>query len=44
MPASVGLKLTEAFGANVVLYKPFEKDELIEAIVQAGVASPAKQP
>ncbi len=32
MPASVGLKLTEAFGANVVLYKPFERAELIAAI------------
>ena len=41
MPASVGLKLTEAFGANVVLYKPFEKDELIEAIAQVAGARPA---
>lgn len=41
MPASVGLKLTEAFGANVVLYKPFEKGELIEAIAQVVGARPA---
>ncbi|MBL8835149.1 MAG: response regulator [Alphaproteobacteria bacterium] len=41
MPASVGLKLTEAFGANVVLYKPFERDELIEAIEQLCRAVPS---
>lgn len=34
MPACVGLKLTEVFGANVVLYKPFAKGELLEAIAQ----------
>lgn len=40
MPASVSLKLTEAFGADVVLYKPFAKGELIEAIAQVNRPPP----
>jgi CheY-like chemotaxis protein len=32
LPASIGLRLCEAFGADRVLYKPFSKAELVEAI------------
>lgn len=32
LPASIGLRLCEAFGADRVLYKPFSKAELVEAV------------
>jgi len=32
LPAAVGLGLSEAFGADRVLYKPFSKAELVQAI------------
>ena len=32
MPAAVGLRLTEAFGADAVLYKPFSRAELLAAV------------
>ena len=32
LPAPVGLRLTEAFGADAVLYKPFARKELLAAI------------
>ena len=32
MPAAVSLAMSEAFGARKVLFKPFRKSELIEAI------------
>lgn len=32
MPADFGLRLTEVFGADAVLYKPFMISEMIEAI------------
>ncbi len=32
MPADFGLRLTEAFGADAVLYKPFSIKELTETI------------
>lgn len=32
MPASISLRLCEAFGADQVLYKPFSKAELVEAV------------
>jgi CheY-like chemotaxis protein len=40
MPAAVSLAMSEAFGARKVLFKPFRKQELLEAVssVIAGVA------
>ncbi|MBL8838847.1 MAG: response regulator [Alphaproteobacteria bacterium] len=32
MPAAIGLRLTEAFGADAVLYKPFSRAELLAAV------------
>lgn len=32
LPATIGLKLTEAFGADSVLYKPFTRADLMSAI------------
>lgn len=32
MPAELGLKLTQAFGADLVLYKPFRSEEVLGAI------------
>jgi len=32
LPASIGLRLCEAFGADRVLYKPFSKAELVETV------------
>jgi len=39
MPAAVSLAMSEAFGARKVLFKPFRKQELLEAVssVIAGV-------
>ena len=41
MPAAVSLAMSEAFGARKVLFKPFRKQELLEAVnsVIAGVES-----
>jgi hypothetical protein len=33
MPANVSLKMSEAFGADRTLYKPFLKADLLAAIV-----------
>lgn len=38
MPAAIGLRRAEAFGADVVLYKPFGRAELLAAV---GGAAPA---
>ena len=38
MPAAVGLRRAEAFGADVVLYKPFARAELLAAV--GGLAPP----
>jgi CheY-like chemotaxis protein len=35
MPASIGLRLCEAFGADRVLFKPFGKAELVAAVNEA---------
>ena len=41
MPAAVSLAMSEAFGARKVLFKPFRKQELLEAVssVVAGAES-----
>ena len=39
LPASVGLKLTEAFGADAVLYKPFTQADLLKALDGLGRGS-----
>jgi YesN/AraC family two-component response regulator len=40
MPAAVSLAMSEAFGARKVLFKPFRKQELLDAVnsVIAGIA------
>jgi CheY-like chemotaxis protein len=45
MPAAVSLAMSEAFGARKVLFKPFRKSELLEAIdsVLAAVKAGARQ-
>lgn len=32
LPAPIGLKLTEAFGADAILYKPFTRADLVSTI------------
>lgn len=44
MPAAVSLAMSEAFGARKVLFKPFRKQELLEAINAVLVAVSSARP
>jgi CheY-like chemotaxis protein len=44
MPAAVSLAMSEAFGARKVLFKPFRKQELLEAINSVLAAASRARP